>query len=107
MPRGRVGWEVTQARAYIASKEWKFAKTMADNPHFHVVFPFPSPGLDEGERQREMAGWNALRELIATWGWNRRWHGSTYRTFSLDGHDYWTIHPVINRKPSAEAGWED
>jgi hypothetical protein len=25
---------------------------------------------------------------------------------ALDDHDYWAIHPVINRKPSAEAGWD-
>lgn len=98
---------VEQARAYIAGKEWKCAKTMPENPHHYVVFPFQTEGLDEGQRQMEMSGWNALRELIATWGWNRRWHGSTWRTYTLDGYWYWTIHPVINRKPSAEAAWED
>jgi hypothetical protein len=33
------------------------------------------------------------------YGWNRRWHGGTWWTYTLDDHGYWTIHPVINRKP--------
>ena len=24
------------------------------------------------------------------------------KTYTLDDHEYWTIHPVINRKPSAD-----
>jgi hypothetical protein len=91
---------VIQARAYIASKEWIFAKTMADNPHHYVVFSFQAEGA-------ERDGYLALRELITRYGWKRRWHGKMWRTYDLDGFSYWHIHPVINRKPSAEAGWED
>jgi hypothetical protein len=30
-----------------------------------------------------------------------------WQTYDLDGYSYWTIHPVINPKPSAEAGWDE
>ena len=43
-----------------------------------MVFPF-------GENGAERDDFLALRELIAKHGWNRKWHGSTYRTFTLDG----------------------
>ena len=52
-------------------------------------------------------GYFALRTLIIIWGWNRRWQGSTWRTYDLDGFSYWHIHPVINRKPEQETGWDD
>jgi hypothetical protein len=90
---------VERARDFVVRKEWIFAKTMAANPHWYVVL-FHQRGADRD-------GYLALRELIMRYGWNRRWHGSTWRTYTLDGYSYWTIHPVINRKPSAEAGWED
>jgi hypothetical protein len=90
---------VERAHAFVARKEWIFAKTMADNPHFYVVL-YHQRGADRD-------GYLALRELIMRWGWNRRWHGSTWRTYDLDGFSYWTITPVINRKPVEEAGWED
>ena len=91
---------ITQARAYVASKEWTFAKTMPENPHHYVVFPF-------GEEGAERDGYLALQELITKHGWKRRWHGRRWQTYRLDDHDYWHMQPVINRKPSAEAGWED
>jgi hypothetical protein len=34
------------------------------------------------------------------------WAGSASMS-ALDDHAYWAIHPVINRKPRAEAGWDD
>lgn len=92
---------VEQARAYVNRTEWRFAKTMSDhNPHWYVVWFHQKQDAD-----RE--GYDALRELITRYGWKRRWHGITWRTFTLDDHDYWHIHPVINRKLSSEAGWED
>ncbi len=88
------------ARAFVQRSEWIFAKTMADNPHHYVVW-------FHQQNQMDRDGYAALRELIMRWGWNRKWHGSSWRTYTLDDHDYWHIHPVVNRKPSAEAGWED
>src|SRR3954449_11079472 len=85
-------------RGYVARKEWTFAKTMAENPHWYLVF-FHQEGADRD-------GYLALRSLIEEHGWKRRWHGSTWRTYRLDGYDYWHIHPVINRKPSQDAGWD-
>jgi hypothetical protein len=41
------------------------------------------------------------------YGVNWRWGGRLWRSFDFDGFSYWHIHPVINRKPSDEAGWED
>jgi hypothetical protein len=90
---------VELARAFVARKEWIFAKTMSDNPHHYVVL-FHQQGADRD-------GYLALQELITRYGRKRRWHGSMWRSYDLDGFSYWTIHPVINRKPSAEAGWED
>jgi hypothetical protein len=85
-------------RAYVGRVHWIFAKTMADNPHFYVVL-FHQQGANRD-------GYLALRELIVKYGWNRRWHGRTWRTYTLDDHDYWHIHPVVNRKPSENAGWD-
>ena len=73
---------------------------MAANPHWYVV-------LFHQRSQVDRDGYAALRELIMRYGWNRRWHGSTWRTYDLDGFSYWHIDPVINRKPLSEAGWED
>jgi hypothetical protein len=72
---------------------------MPENPHWYTVL-FHQQGADRD-------GFLALRELISAYGWKRRWHGKMWRTYTLDEFDYWHIHPVINRKPSAEAGWED
>ena len=91
---------VELARAFVARKEWIFAKTMPDNPHHYVV-------LFHQRTQEDRDGYAALRKLITQYGSKRRWHGSLWRSYRLDDHDYWTIYPVINRKPSAEAGWED
>ncbi len=90
---------IEAARAHIARSEWIFAKTMSENPHWYtVLFHVHGPDRDD---------YIALRTLITKYGWDRRWHGRRWRTFSLDGYDYWQIHPVINRKPTPEAGWED
>jgi len=90
---------VEQARGFVARKEWIFAKTMPDNPHHYLVL-FHQSGEDRD-------GFLALQELIMRYGRKRRWHGTLWRSYTLDDHDYWTIPPVINRKLSAEAGWED
>jgi hypothetical protein len=91
---------IEQARAFVARKQWIFAKTMPENPHHYVV-------LFHQQTEEDREGYSALRELITRHGWKRRWHGRMWKTYTLDDHDYWTIHPVINRKPSAEACWED
>jgi hypothetical protein len=92
---------VEQARAYADHKAWIFAKTMAEtNPHHYVVW-------FHQRTQEDQDGYQALRELITRHGAKRRWHGKMWQVYDLDGWSYWHIHPVINRKPSAEAGWED
>ena len=74
---------------------------MAENPHWYVVWFHQIRNAEDRE------GYLALQVLVTKYGWKRRWHGSTWRTFSLDGFDYyWHIHPVINRKPSDSAGWD-
>jgi hypothetical protein len=83
----------------VASKTWTFGKTTPENPHWYVVCP-----KEDGP---ERDGYYALAELIKTYGEYRRWHGSKWRTYQLDDHWYWHMWPIINRKPSAEAGWED
>ena len=73
---------------------------MAENPHWYIVFPF-----DPATAERP--GFYALRDLVVRHGWDRRWHGTKYRTFVLDGFDYWHIWPVVNRKPTETAGWDE
>ena len=87
---------VANARAFIDRSDWRFAKTMPENPHWYVVRPAePDVGHD------------ALLALLERYGTVRHWHGHPYRSISLDGWDYWFIHPVINRKPTGRAGWDD
>jgi hypothetical protein len=72
----------------------------------HVVLPVVGRRRGRELVRLEMARLSRWEETIAD-GWKWRWHGLVWRTYILDDRDYWTIHPVINRKPSAEAGWED
>ena len=88
-------------RGFIASVEWRFAKTMAHyNPHWYVV-----------ERD---AGGPEFTDFVAfvRSGPIRRYRGGRYHCVTVDGWDYWLTHAgadgwIVNRKRSAEAGWDD
>jgi hypothetical protein len=89
------------ARRFIASVEWRFAKTMAHyNPHWYVV--------DRDASGPEFTDFVA----IVRSGPIRRYRGGRYHCVTVDGWDYWLTHAgadgwIINRKRSAEAGWDD
>lgn len=89
-------------RPFIASVEWRFAKTMAHyNPHWYVV-------------ERDAGGelFSAFVAFIRDSGRVRRYRGYPYRSVTVDGFDYWLTWAddagaIINRKPSADAGWDE
>jgi hypothetical protein len=86
---------VIEAKGFVNDATWTFAKTMASNPHWYVVQPrVKDPRL------------RALMELLDNHNRIRRWFGRAYRVVTLQGFDYWDIYPVVNRKPTAFAGWD-
>jgi hypothetical protein len=92
--------EAANPRAFIASVEWIFASTMPENPHWYVV-----------EREVGSPAFDAFVALIQD-GRVRRYKGYDYPTVTVDDFDYWLTRGndsgwIINRKPSAEAGWDE
>jgi hypothetical protein len=92
--------ELDQARAFIASRSWVFARTMAHyNPHEYLVAArHGGPDFD------------AFVELVRQ-APIRRWRGGRYHCLTVDEHDYWLTHAgaagwIVNRKPSERAGWD-
>jgi hypothetical protein len=89
---------IEEARAFIASASWRFAESMPDNPH-------------EWIHQRSEGGteFDAFVALIKS-GEVRRYGGRRYTTVTIDGLAYWLTWGggyIVNRKPAAEAGWDD
>ena len=88
-------------RTFIASVEWRFAKTMAHyNPHWYVV-------------QRDDGGelFDGFLAYLKQHGTHRNYGGYPYLYVSVDGFDYWTTFAdgagyIVNRKPSDAAGWD-
>ena len=80
--RPRRGWGIAttsldEARAFIASVTWVFAKTRAEfNPHEYVV-----------ERTEGGQPFTAFVELIRLTP-IRRWRGGRYHCLTVDEHDY-------------------
>ena len=73
---------------------------MPDNPHHYVV---------EGD-----SGGPAFDDFVALIqaGSVRRYRGHDYRAVTVDDFDYWLMRSndagwIINRKPSAEADWDE
>ena len=89
-----------EARAFIASVTWVFAKTRAEfNPHEYVV-----------ERTEGGQPFTAFVALIRSTP-IRRWRGGRYHCLTVDEHDYWLTHGaaagwIVNRKPTDRAGWD-
>ena len=88
-------------RGFIASVEWRFAKTMAHyNPHWYVV-----------ERDARGPEFTDFVAFVRS-GPIRRYGGGRYHCVTVGGWDYWLTHAgadgwIINRKRSTEAGWDD
>jgi hypothetical protein len=89
-----------EARSFIASRSWVFAKTMARyNPHEYIV-----------EARHGGPDFDAFVALIRR-APIRRWHGGRYHALTVDDHDYWLTHAgaagwLVNRKPTERAGWD-
>jgi hypothetical protein len=89
------------ARRFIASVEWRFAKTMAHyNPHWYVV-----------ERDNAGPEFTAFVAFVRS-GPIRRYRGGRYHCVEIDQWAYWLTHAgsdgwIVNRKRSTEAGWDD
>ena len=70
------------------------------NPHWYVV-------------QRENGGplWDEFISFLEETGRVRTYKGYPYKHVTVDDFDYWTTWAdnagtIINRKPTAEAGWD-
>jgi hypothetical protein len=83
------------AQNFIASQEWRFAKTMPQWPHWYII-------RGEGHRCRDF---DRLAQLVRRHGENDRWGSQTCRYLRLGRYKYWVLDEVINRAepiPSAE-----
>jgi hypothetical protein len=70
------------------------------NPHWYVV-----------ERVEGGPSFTSFVALVRS-GPIRRYRAGRYHCVTVDEHDYWLTHAgsdgwIINRKPSAEAGWDE
>jgi hypothetical protein len=90
-----------QIEAFLASAGWRFASSMADNPHWYVL-------------ERDYGGpvFDALVERIEQ-GEVGRFRGRAYRYATLDDFVYWVMSSrdgragrVVNRKRVEQAEWD-
>ena len=91
----------SELRAWIKAAPFRFAVTMPENPHHYIV-------------QRESGGpeFEAFVRAVKELGSRRRYGGHRYWTIAVDDMTYWLTFGggagyIINRKPTAEAGWDD
>lgn len=77
-----------EARDFVASHEWVYAKTYPTMPHEYIVFPFEGCDADK-------ARWHDFRAWVVKSIDQRTTKGYPART--LGDHYYWVIWPVINR----------
>lgn len=73
----------------LKNARWKFASTMADNPHWYIVRKWDLELYDEMERRIREDGYDEV------WKPN----GRTYRYLEVGCWRYWIVEPVLNRKP--------
>jgi hypothetical protein len=89
-----------EAREFVASANWVFAKTMAAyNPHHYIV-----------ERDEGGPALSAFVALVRS-APIRRYRGGRYHSLELDGFTYFLTHAgaagwIVNRKPTERAGWD-
>jgi hypothetical protein len=93
------------AQAFVDSVEWTFASTMPKNPHEYVI---------ERDFRGDAEAHAAFRAFVALVraGRMRTFQGHRYRTVEVDERTYWLTWGrggghIVNRKLTAEAGWED
>jgi len=93
--------EERRAELYILAVEWRFAKTMPEQPHTYTVVTW-KPEL-EGEFR-----W--LAEMIRKYAVREKWSGKRYFNYLYLGrHKYWIMsHPntciLINRAVASPSG---
>lgn len=69
-------------RAYVASVDWKFAKTMPDSLHSYTL---------RAKAPEREADFEAVVMFIREHGYEQRFGSATYIYFDLDGYSYWTM----------------
>jgi len=81
-----------EARAFISQRRWQDDQSYPDAPHQWTCRPFRAP---EPDRTR---AFEAFREMDR---WIRRTFDSRtlygYKGRVLDGYQYWSVFPVLNR----------
>jgi hypothetical protein len=83
------------AKDFIATQEWRFAKTMPQWPHWYII-------RGEGNRCRDF---DRLAQLVHRHGENDKWGSKTRCYFRVGSYKYWVLDEVMNRAepiPSAE-----
>lgn len=76
-----------QLRTYVASVEWTFAKTMADQPHEYTL-----------RRGGDPVMFDRVAAHIKANGYVREYRGTPYTYLELDGYRYW----AMGRTPFSE-----
>lgn len=69
-----------EARDFVASHNWRFAKTMQKWPHWYVI----------RKHCRSDEEWLSFMRLIRRWGYDEKFFSLRIRYLDLDGYKYWT-----------------
>lgn len=99
---------VRQAREFVATASWVWAKTYARfAPHHYTL----------RRQARSRAGYDALRRLIYDYNYPRAWRTRTFRSITLAGLTLWVVDDtpgkqdagtvLINAKPAAPSDWDE
>ena len=56
------------------------------SPRLDIALPRPPPGCSIKAARTATATWPC--EVHHVYGWDRRWHGRMWRSYTLDDHDY-------------------
>ena len=67
--------------AALLAKEWRFAKTMPQHPHWYTL----------RKDWSDPAEFEAIVQFIRDHGHKRRWGRATYTYLDIDGMQYWTM----------------
>lgn len=87
--------ELAEIEALLESAEWRFAKTMPENPHWYTL----------RKTWGDDAAFARVVEFIRRYGVVEKFKGNRYTVMVINGHKCWTMGwPVektilINRKP--------
>jgi hypothetical protein len=82
------GFDLDDARAFIAKATWTFAETMPWAPHEYAT-------RHRSRAQGLEAEFEAFAFLIETDGFWRRWGRHRWRSLNVDDHFYWLHWNVV------------